>query len=107
MTEAAKRRLVLSSMACAQQRLTSGVHCGSVTTDLTEIRNSTDVCIIADRHNRVQEARGSSAREATGSASRKVNEFHTVDALRVWALLSGEISAASAVGVVVVTAGRG
>jgi len=59
-------------MACAQQRLTSGVHCGSVTTDLTAIRNSTDVCIIADHDKRVQAARGGSARGATGSASRKV-----------------------------------
>jgi hypothetical protein len=58
MAQAAKRWLVLSSMARAQQRLTSGVHCGSVTpTDLTEIRNSTDVCIIADHHESVQTAR--------------------------------------------------
>jgi len=45
---------VLSSMARAQQRLTSGVHSGSVTSDLTKIWNSTDVCIIAEHDGRVQ-----------------------------------------------------
>jgi hypothetical protein len=56
MAEAARRWLVGNSMAHAHQRLTSSVHCGSVTPPISRIQSATNVCIIADHDERVQAA---------------------------------------------------